>query len=214
MSKEDIIRFNVGGTPYEVALATLQKSPETMLAKLASKKWRERSGNDADEPIFIDRDGEIFKYILAWYRNNVIIIPRTIPVGAVENEVKFFSLPDTVVVEQEKTPISESYREVKGHKKDCLKNLEIVSQERRTDLFATWAVQNAIQKAHLEDVPIDLHHEEYSRFTLDMSVSAALVKAKEKIKELGFESICSVEIVYYHNKIKGYQCENLKFKFK
>lgn len=210
MSKENVIRFNVGGTPYEVALATLMKSPETMLAKLASTRWRERSGNDADEPIFIDRDGEIFKYILAWYRNNVILIPRTIPVGAVENEVKYFSLPDTVVVKQELTPISESYQQVKGHQIDCQKKLGIVVLERRTDSFATWAVQNAIQ--NMKDEPIFSNYEEYLDAMLPLDVDAAFLKAKEKIKELGFESICSVQIGYYYNSKRGCHSQNLQFQ--
>jgi hypothetical protein len=215
MSKEDVIRFNVGGTLYEVALTTLMKSPETMLAKLASKKWCERSGNDADESIFIDRDGEIFKYILAWYRNNVILIPRTIHIGAVKNEVKYFSLPNTVVVEQEKIPISECFEELKGHKEKCEKDIEKIKtefQKRQIDLFATWAVQNAIQKEHLNNRPTFSTHKEYLDAMPCMNVSAVLLKVKEKIKELGCESICTVNGVYSHN-CKSQQVMDLKFDF-
>jgi hypothetical protein len=112
MPKKEIIHFDVGGTLYKVALTTLMKFPDTMLAALASEKWRQHSADENRDPIFIDRDGELFKYVLAWYRNNAILIPRTVTIGAVENEVKFFSLPDTVVVEHEEISIHDSFNKV------------------------------------------------------------------------------------------------------
>jgi hypothetical protein len=110
MSVQEVIRLNVGGTPYEVTLSTLMKFPDTMLAALASERWRQHS--DRHELIFIDRDGDLFRYILAWYHDNEILIPRTVAAGAVANEVRFFSLPDTAAVEQEEIPIAESVRDV------------------------------------------------------------------------------------------------------
>jgi hypothetical protein len=216
MSKEDIIRFDVGGTPYKVALTTLIKSPETMLAKLAIKMWCENSDNKAEESIFIDRDGELFKYILAWYRNNVIIIPRTIPVGAVENEVRFFSLPDTVVVEQEKTPISESFKEVTGFKRDRQKHFSTGFLERQTNLFATWAVENAIQEERLTRKLLHAR-DEYFRFRPRMDLNAASLMAEKKIEELGYASICTVEIgtrTINETKRMKRSINDLKFNFK
>jgi hypothetical protein len=219
MSKVEIIRFNVGGTPYEVALATLMKSPETMLAKLASQRWREKSGNKVEKSIFIDRDGEIFKYILAWYRNNVIIIPRTIPVDAVENEVKYFSLPVTVVVEQEKSPITESFKEVTGFKRDRQEDFSREFLERQTDLFATWAVQNAIQEERLTTKPTYSTQTEYFRIRPLMDMKTAGLMAKNKIKELGLASICTVEIgrepdQFIEKNMKLVAPKDLKFTFK
>lgn len=92
-----IIQFNVGGTRYDIAEETLLNHADTMLAKLVSSKWK-KGGNQ--EPLFIDRDGERFRYILDWYRDGQITVPRTIPVSALRNDALFFGLPDDVVIEE------------------------------------------------------------------------------------------------------------------
>jgi hypothetical protein len=92
-----IIQFNVGGMRYDIAEETLLNHADTMLAKLVSSKWK-KGGNQ--EPLFIDRDGERFRYILDWYRDGQIIVPKTIPVSALRNDALFFGLPDDVVIEE------------------------------------------------------------------------------------------------------------------
>ena len=64
---QNVVYFNVGGKLYTVLRSTIEKNPETMLAKLISDNWNE---NDLDRhSIYIDRDGERFQYILDWYRD-------------------------------------------------------------------------------------------------------------------------------------------------
>jgi hypothetical protein len=76
--ENEIIHFNVGGTLYDVARETLLKFENTMLATLVSDKWRI---SRKEEIIFIDRDGERFKYILDWYRDGKINIPKTVNIN-------------------------------------------------------------------------------------------------------------------------------------
>ena len=49
----ETVKFNVGGTIYEVSRSLLERYPGTMLAKSASKRWQE----DSMSEIFIERDG-------------------------------------------------------------------------------------------------------------------------------------------------------------
>jgi hypothetical protein len=92
-----IVQLNVGGVRYEVAEDTLMRYEDTMLAKMISGKWKE-GGNT--EPLFIDRNGERFQYILDWYRDGKITVPKTITVEAIKSETLFFGLPADAIIEE------------------------------------------------------------------------------------------------------------------
>jgi hypothetical protein len=70
----EIVNLNVGGIQYSAARNTIMKHEETMLAKLVSEKWNPNS----EVPIFVDRDGERFKYILDFFRDGEILVPNTV----------------------------------------------------------------------------------------------------------------------------------------
>jgi hypothetical protein len=78
-----IVQFDVGGVHYNVAEDTLMKYEGTMLAKMVAEKWKK--GGD-EEPLFIDRNGERFQYILDWYRDGRITVPRIIAIDALIEE--------------------------------------------------------------------------------------------------------------------------------
>mmetsp|Transcript_6752 Transcript_6752/g.13163 ORF Transcript_6752/g.13163 Transcript_6752/m.13163 type:complete len:84 (+) Transcript_6752:685-936(+) len=62
MSEGKIVKFNVGGTRYEVARSLLASHPDTMLARMTSDQWQK----DHDSEIFIERDGLHFRYCLSY----------------------------------------------------------------------------------------------------------------------------------------------------
>lgn len=62
----DFIVLNVGGTRYQTTRTTIHKHPETMLSVLLNN-----TSKDTAE-IFIDHDGELFRWILLWYRTGVL----------------------------------------------------------------------------------------------------------------------------------------------
>ena len=64
MSTTNTIKFNVGGRPFEVSRDLMDKYSETMLGKLVSEAWQ----TDPEEPVFIDRDGDIFAFVLNYLR--------------------------------------------------------------------------------------------------------------------------------------------------
>ena len=66
-----LIKFNVGGVHYEVSQSLLNSCPNSMLAKCASKQWHQ----DPNTEIFIDRDGDRFRLVLDYLRDNHVSLP-------------------------------------------------------------------------------------------------------------------------------------------
>ena len=64
---DKVITLNVGGTRYTTTLSTLTKYPDSMLGVMFS--GRHDLPQQEDGSYFIDRDGEVFKYILMYLRD-------------------------------------------------------------------------------------------------------------------------------------------------
>lgn len=60
----DIIKLNVRGVHYSIARSTIIKFRNSMLGRMVAGNWQE----SIEQPIYIDRDGERFQYILEGYR--------------------------------------------------------------------------------------------------------------------------------------------------
>ena len=67
---EKVITLNVGGTRYTTTLSTLTKYPDSMLGAMFS--GRHNLPQQEDGSYFIDRDGEVFKYILMYLRDSTV----------------------------------------------------------------------------------------------------------------------------------------------
>ena len=64
---EKVVTLDVGGTKYRTTLSTLTKYPDSMLGAMFS--GRHDLPQQKDGSYFIDRDGEVFKYILMYLRD-------------------------------------------------------------------------------------------------------------------------------------------------
>jgi hypothetical protein len=60
------VKLDVGGVHFTTSLTTLMTEPESMLAAMFS--GRHELEKDDDGRVFIDRDGELFKYVLQYLR--------------------------------------------------------------------------------------------------------------------------------------------------
>ena len=67
-------KFDVGGTPYTVSKSLLEQHPDTMLCRIASEMWQKQDG-EQDQPIFIERDGPRFRYVLDYMRDGTVALP-------------------------------------------------------------------------------------------------------------------------------------------
>ena len=65
--------LNVGGTLYTTTQHTLSKFPDSMLGAMVSGQFP--STVDSNGNYFIDRDGEIFRYILNFLRSSRLALP-------------------------------------------------------------------------------------------------------------------------------------------
>jgi hypothetical protein len=86
----ETVKFNVGGKHFEVSRALIVEHPDTMLAKLISKAWENES--DKDKPIFIDRDGDKFSYVLDYLRYGSIELPQSIPKTMLQRELDYYGI--------------------------------------------------------------------------------------------------------------------------
>eukprot|EP00931_Biecheleriopsis_adriatica_P108419 TRINITY_DN82741_c0_g1_i1.p1 TRINITY_DN82741_c0_g1~~TRINITY_DN82741_c0_g1_i1.p1 ORF type:complete len:212 (+),score=46.42 TRINITY_DN82741_c0_g1_i1:45-680(+) len=82
------IKFNVGGEVFEVAQDLIRNSGDNFLSSML-----ERWSHDASEPHFIDRDAQLFRFLLAWLRDKSIVLPLTASKAAVLKEAEYFNLP-------------------------------------------------------------------------------------------------------------------------
>jgi len=69
-----MIDLNVGGTKYSTTLSTLTKYPKSMLGAMFLGQIP--SQLDKNKNYFIDRDGEIFRYILQYLRSGEVTLPK------------------------------------------------------------------------------------------------------------------------------------------
>ncbi len=88
-----VVKFNIGGQRYEVSRSLLRIYPESMIAKCASDEWQE----DPDAEIFIEGDGDLFRYVLTYLRHGSVCLPITESKGALMKELEFYG----IVVDEE-----------------------------------------------------------------------------------------------------------------
>jgi hypothetical protein len=91
------VRFDVGGTIYKVSRSLLEQHPNIVLARMVSKAWlgeKEEDDNNErkdDEPLFIDRDGERFRYVLDFMRDGPkVSLPVTISKEGFIKDLDYF----------------------------------------------------------------------------------------------------------------------------
>jgi BTB/POZ domain len=98
-SQGTIVKFNVGGKRFDISRSLINAFPNTMLSKAVSETWQKSD----DDPIFIDRDGERFHYVLDYMRDGYTSLPYNITQDAVLNELSYFGFenvdPETITVQ-------------------------------------------------------------------------------------------------------------------
>ncbi|CAJ1921332.1 unnamed protein product [Cylindrotheca closterium] len=82
--------FNVGGKIYKVSRATLDKFPDTMLARMASKTWQE----NPEAAMFIERDSERFRFCLDYMRDGKVHLSPVVSKEALLADLQCFAFED------------------------------------------------------------------------------------------------------------------------
>jgi BTB/POZ domain len=94
------VRFNIGGTKYAVTRSVIDKFPDSMLSKICSDTWNnneredgvEYDNDDDDGEIFIERDGERFRYVLDYMRDGSVQLPLSIPRGQLVMDLEYYGI--------------------------------------------------------------------------------------------------------------------------
>ena len=83
-----IVKFNIGGTRYEVARSLLATYSDTMLARMASEQWQK----DSESEIFIERDCLHFRYCLSYLRDGKVLLPISVSREAVLEDMTYYGI--------------------------------------------------------------------------------------------------------------------------
>ena len=90
-----IINLNVGGKFYTTSISTLTKYPDSMLGRMFEGNLP--SAKDAQGNVVIDRDGELFRYVLTFLRSSKLILPENFNELALQQEeAEFYQIPELI----------------------------------------------------------------------------------------------------------------------
>ena len=93
------VRFDVGGTIYKVSRSVLRQYSNTMLTRMVSETWlgEEKYNEGKDEPLFIDRDGERFRYVLDFMRDGPkVSLPVTVSKEGFLKDLDYFGFDNVI----------------------------------------------------------------------------------------------------------------------
>ena len=81
MTNKGTVKFNVGGTRYEVARSLLEAHPDVMITRMISEEWQQSIADNGE--VYIERDGARFKYLLDYLRDGKVALPLNVSKKAV-----------------------------------------------------------------------------------------------------------------------------------
>jgi BTB/POZ domain len=81
------IKFNVGGKMFEVNRSLLTKCDDKMMLRVAAEM-----SDPPNEPIFIDRDSELFVYVLDYIRDGKVSVPISISKESFISDLVFYGI--------------------------------------------------------------------------------------------------------------------------
>lgn len=87
----EIIHLTVGGVNYLTTRTTLTKFPNSMIGVMFSGQFATTQLSDGS--FFIDRDGQIFKYVLNFLRSGQLTLPKDFKdLSQLKLEVEFYQI--------------------------------------------------------------------------------------------------------------------------
>ena len=92
---DDMVVLNIGGTRFETRMRTLRRWPETRLAK-TTRKDADNYREQFDE-YFYDRDPEMFRCIIDFYRNGILHFPHDICGPVIHYELSYWEIDEQYV---------------------------------------------------------------------------------------------------------------------
>lgn len=106
----DRIIFNISGRKFETWRSTLDRYPSTLLGSDEKEYFFDQETGE----FFFDRDPELFRHILNYYRNGKLHFPRGECASSFDDELSFFGIKDDTLYECCLEEFSDKKKECKG----------------------------------------------------------------------------------------------------
>ena len=94
-SKNEVVTINVSGTKFQTWRHAIEKYPNTLLGSCEKDFFY----NEKTDEYFFDRDPEIFRHILNFYRTGKMHFPRSECVSAIDEELAFFGIMPEMIAD-------------------------------------------------------------------------------------------------------------------
>ena len=94
-TRDELVNINVSGCKYQIWKNSLEKFPHTLLGS----GEREFFYNEDTKEYFFDRDPEIFRHILTFYRTGRMHLPRTECMSSIEDELDYFGIMPEMIAD-------------------------------------------------------------------------------------------------------------------
>ena len=110
---DGIIKINVGGTIFSTYKSTLTLRPNTFL----TQKFVNEEAFAQDKEFFLDRDPDIFRSVLNWYRTGILALPNNVSERLFYHELDFYGInhremcPEVKLLVQLSAEWTEKYEE-------------------------------------------------------------------------------------------------------
>jgi hypothetical protein len=97
----ETVQFDVGGKVFRVARSLIEQHDQTMLARLVSERWQTQcdekkdgheEGESETKPIFIDRNGDNFEFVLDYLRYGKVNLPYLLPKENFLRDLDYFGI--------------------------------------------------------------------------------------------------------------------------
>jgi len=89
------LTLNVSGRQYAAWLRTIERFPDTLLGSAEREYFRDADSGE----YFFDRDPDLFRYILNYYRTGRIHMPRDVCFTAFVDELAFFGIRTDIIAD-------------------------------------------------------------------------------------------------------------------
>ena len=123
-SENRLININISGCKFQMWKHSLDRFPHTLLGS----GEKEFFYNQKEDEYFFDRDPEVFRHILAFYRTGKMHFPRTECISVIDNELDFFGILPEMIADC----CYEDYRDRKRENDERLVDDDVVAKTNQT----------------------------------------------------------------------------------
>ncbi|XP_062913893.1 potassium voltage-gated channel subfamily D member 2 isoform X2 [Mobula hypostoma] len=167
--QDGLVILNVSGRRFQTWRSTLERYPDTLLGSSEKDFFY----NDEIREYFFDRDPDIFRNILNFYRTGKLHYPRHECISAYDEELSFFGIIPEIIGDC-------CYEEYKDRKRENVERImddaedELSSENRLPSMTARQKVWRAFENPHTSTLALVLYY--VTGFFIAVSVMANVVE--------------------------------------